>query len=465
MKHHRQLAAALACALAIGLGAGAVLATESTQPNTTPPILIAPNPNASHTVTETAPSADAALENTLSQEDATGEAAPVPDAEGTISFPNLADRVRKGNLTYLMLEEHISQAEATDYEEIKEQLREDMNTIANAQYALLTGSSNIATGMPMLDFALQGMYDASTSSTLQTLKSTYDAMREQYDMLRDGEIQADAADGIRQLRNTQNTIIKGAEALYAAYLTAQIQGASLERTLALLDRTIQELDIRYEMGQISALTLQQTRAKRTQVISGLQSLNVGLQNLSLRLEDMVGEPLTGTLQPAPLAPVTDVQLAAMDLETDLAAAKATSYDLYIAQKTLDDAKEVFDEAGEDNGHNPEKTEYRQAQHAWQAAQYTYEATVQGFDLSFRILFASVRDYAQVLTAAQTALALEEANYAADLLRYEQGVISNNTLLATEDNLNAARDTVTGAQLDLFTAYNNYRWAVEYGIVN
>ena len=463
MKQRRQLAAALACALAVSLGAGAVLANETAQTSAAPPLLIAPNPTASQRVTETLSSDTAAPETSVSQEDTTDTT--TPDAEGTVSFANLADRVRKGNLTFLMLEEHIAQVEATDYEEIMDQLRDDMNAIASTQAALLMGSSGIATGMPMLDYALQGMYDASTSSSLQTLQSAYDAMKEQYDKLRDGEIQAEAADGVRQLRNTQDIIIKGAEALYAGYLTAQIQGVSLDRTLAMLDRTIQELEIRYDMGQISALTLQQTRAKRDQVISGQQSLGMALQNLSLQLENMVGDPLTGTLQPAPLAPVTAAQLAAMDPVADLAAASAASYDLYIAQKTLDDAKEVFDEAGDEYGRNPAKTEYRQAQHAWQAAQYTYAATVQNFELSFRTLFASVNDYAQILTAAQTALTLEEANYAADLLRYEQGVISKNALLNTEDNLNAARDTVMGAQLDLFTAYNNNCWAVEHGILN
>ena len=54
MKHRRQLTAALACALAVALGAGAVLATETAQP-ATPPLLIAPNPNASQSVTEPLP--------------------------------------------------------------------------------------------------------------------------------------------------------------------------------------------------------------------------------------------------------------------------------------------------------------------------------------------------------------------------------------------------------------------------
>ena len=39
------------------------------------------------------------------------------------------------------------------------------------------------------------------------------------------------------------------------------------------------------------------------------------------------------------------------------------------------------------------------------------------------------------------------------------------LLDAEDTLAEAQDTVAGAEIDLFTAYNNYCWAVERGILN
>ena len=37
-------------------------------------------------------------------------------------------------------------------------------------------------------------------------------------------------------------------------------------------------------------------------------------------------------------------------------------------------------------------------------------------------------------------------------------------MCIRDRLYTAQDTVSGADRDLFTAYNNYRWAVDYGLL-
>ena len=75
------------------------------------------------------------------------------------------------------------------------------------------------------------------------------------------------------------------------------------------------------------------------------------------------------------------------------------------------------------------------------------------------------DILRRMDAARTALAVEQDNYAVDQLKYEQGTISENTLLTAKDDLDTAQDTVNTAQRNLFSAYNNYRWAVDYGILN
>ena len=51
------------------------------------------------------------------------------------------------------------------------------------------------------------------------------------------------------------------------------------------------------------------------------------------------------------------------------------------------------------------------------------------------------------------------------LKHSQGSLSDNGLLEAEDKVKSAQETVEGAEVDLFTAYNNYRWAVDYGILN
>ena len=154
----------------------------------------------------------------------------------------------------------------------------------------------------------------------------------------------------------------------------------------------------------------------------------------------------------------------MDVEKDLEKAKAASYDLYAAKLTLEDADEEYKDKAGDLGYNKDNYEYIAVKHRWQAAQYTYNAAVQNFELSFRSLYDSVQSYASALNAAKVSLECERSDLAAAQLRYEQGTISENALHTAEDELYTAQDTVSGAERDLFTAYNNYRWAVDYGLL-
>lgn len=403
-----------------------------------------------------------------SEGEAPEEPEPTPDPAGTISFDNLDRRVRAGNLNSLFLQENISIIEVIDYDKLKEDLRKGLNDVANAHWELTTGSPQISTGIPGmegLDAALQSIAAMSTSTAAQSLQAQYDTLREKFDDLKKGKLQAEAADQVRQLRDAQDSIVMVAEGMYIQLSELRAADEALERSLNALDRQIVELELRYKLGQISAMQLQQAKAGRTTLVSKRETLSMSAQTLAMNLEAMVGADLTGTVQLTALPTVSAQELEAMNLENDLAAAKEASFELYDARKTLDDAQEDFKDAGKEYNYNEKKYEYLQAQHTWQGAQYTYQSAVQTFELKFRALYAQVKDYAQALTAAQTALAVEQDNYGVDQLKYEQGTISKNALLTAEDDLNTARDTVATAERNLFSAYNDYRWAVDHGILN
>ncbi len=410
---------------------------------------------------------EAAAQAVPAAESGAAAAEPDPDPEGTVSFANLKSRVSAGNLNYLILQENIDSIKANDFEKMEQDMRDGLNGLADAQWQMVAGSSNIGTGItiPGLGQALQGIASLSVSATNASLQAQYDALREQYDDLKEGKIQEDLADAVRQLENTQNTIVLATESLFAQLKELDATDATLERSLAALDRQLQELELRCKLGQVSALTLKQAQAGRVSLVSSRETLASNARTARMNLNSLLGEELTRELKLGALPQVTDEQISQMDLEADLAAAREASYTLYAAKKTLDDAKEDYIDAGGDGYHNPKKAEYIQARHAWQAAQYTYEAAVQSFELSFRTLYSQIQDYRQVLGAARTALALEKDNYAVDQLKYEQGTISKNALLTARDDLSAAQDKVDTAQRNLFSAYHNYRWAVDYGILN
>ena len=368
-----------------------------------------------------------------------------PDAEGTLHFENLSARMRTGNYTLLSLEENVAAIECLDYDKMYEDLRNGLNSIASAQWGLI-------------------QMGQGESYTYETLTQRYDALRKTFDDIKEGKLQQDNADLVRQLRNAQASLLAAGESLYVGLLALEDQSAALTRQTAALDRTIEEVKLRYELGQVSAMTLQQTEAGKAQMESGKAAIDAAAAQLRRQLNAMIGEELTAPLTLNALPRVTAEQLAAMDVEKDLEKAKAVSYDLYAAKLTLEDADEEYKDKAGDLGYNEDNYEYIAVKHRWQAAQYTYNAAVQNFELSFRSLYDSVQSYASALNAAKVSLECERSDLAAAQLRYEQGTISENALHTAEDELYTAQDTVSGAERDLFTAYNNYRWAVDYGLL-
>ena len=369
-----------------------------------------------------------------------------PDAEGTLHFENLSARMKTGYYTVMSLEENIAAIECIDYDKMYEDLRDGLNQIAETQWMMLQ------------------IPGAGETYTYKSLQDQYDTLRKTFDDIKDGKLQQDNADLVRQLRDAENQLLMAGQTLYINLLGLEDQSAALTRQTAALDRTIEEVKLRYELGQVSAMTLQQTEAGKTQVESGKAALDAAVAQLRRQLNAMIGEELTAPLTLNALPGVTAEQLASMDVEKDLERAKAISYSLYAAKLTLDDADEEYKDKARDLGYNEDNYEYIAVKHRWQAAQYTYNAAVQNFELSFRSLYDSVQSYASALNAAKVSLECERSDLAAAQLRYEQGTISENALHTAEDELYTAQDTVSGAERDLFTAYNNYRWAVDYGLL-
>ena len=408
-----------------------------------------------------------ALADEQTAADRPAAAAASADTSGTLRFEDLNARIRSGSYTILSLEETIAMIESIDYERVESDLRDALNGIAESQWQMTASMNGLSSLIP----------DPATGSVVgqlgsmvgtmgsQSLQSTYSSLKDQFDAVRDGDLQEDNAALVRQLRNAEDTAVMMGQSLYVTLLDLEAQSAALARQDAALDRSIAEMELRYQLGQISAMTLEQVKAGKTQLESGKATLDRNIAALRRQLNAMTGAELTASLTLTGLTEVTAEQLAAMDLEKDLEKAKAASYTLFDAKKTLDDADDTYRDDANYYGYNESNYRFQQVKHTWQAAQYTYNAAVQSYELSFRSLYDSVKDSAQILNAAQTALAVKRADLQTAQTKYDQGAISENALHTAEDDLCAAQDTVTGAAHDLFTAYNNYCWAVEYGLIN
>ena len=381
----------------------------------------------------------------------------VPDEVGTVTFANLERRLREKNLQLNAIEENILIIEEIDYDDLYEDLRKQLNDIAKMQWSLVTIPDEAIAGGMVSGF--------ERDKSLDQLDQAYDATRDAFDAIADGEMQKDNADVVWQLNSLEDQIVMGGEALYVALAGLEIKEAGLQRQLAALNRTVEEMELRYNMGQISALQLSEIKAGRTSLVSGLETLRMNISNYKLQLELMIGAEQTGSITLGILPEVAAEELSAMNLEEDLLTAKTNSYALHAAALTLEDAAEAYDDAGGDGYLKPEKYEYRKAKHTWNSAQYTYNNTVQEFELKFRTLYAQVQDCYQIWNSALVSLESEESNFRASEMKYQQGTISMNAYLDAQDALAAAEETVKSAANDLFSMYNTYCWAVQHGILN
>ena len=407
---------ALALALAMLLGSGAASADDGTGAAETP----------------AAEAASTETEGTSAEAEAPK---PEPDAEGTLSFGNLGARMKENYLPLLALNESIIDVESHDYEWRYENLRISLNEMA----------------------AEQGVYAWSNPLYTQAISS--------FDKVKDGTAEKDDRDLLWKYRNTQELAVVGGETLYIQVKAMQAQDEEISRGLTKLDRTLQEMELRRELGQVSELSLTQLKNQRTQTASGQQTLRMGIETALLTLKNMVGAELDKPLSLGALPEVTAEQLAAMDLEADLEKARAVSYELYDAKKQVDDfrkgdySKIVF------SGRNDKFFEVSQAKHALEAMKLNQQQTERDYERNFRTLYAQVKDAAQVLDAKRVAVESQEMSYAAAALKFEQGSISANALADAADELTAAKDAVANAERDLFSKYRSYCWAVEYGILN
>lgn len=128
-----------------------------------------------------------------------------------MTWANLDSRIREGSLSALILAENIGGIEGIDYDLMYDDLRRQINDIADLQWMMV----------------LMG-----NSMGADALDQTYDALRETFDAIKDGELQADNADVVWQLEDTVNQVVSGGETLYITLLGLEQQAADGQRGLA-----------------------------------------------------------------------------------------------------------------------------------------------------------------------------------------------------------------------------------------
>ena len=458
-KHTRVLALGLTCTALLSLATPAMAARQNTS---TTPI------SASGTTSVTIPS------------------------DGTLSFSQIGERVKANNLTLKAAEESLKQAKAMDWDDAIDEMEDAIDNLDIQISQLLNGSTNqLATANAALTASLDKVsvsgkkienlgdvinsaINVSMLKTLaqygqmqaESLKSTKESLEDQLDDLKEQkqDYQKTLKDTERQIDYAADQTISGAESLYLTILSTQLQLDGLKNnTLASTQRSLKVIELRYQLGQVSKLTLTQVQNGYESLASSITSLENTVSTLYSSLQSLMGDVPTGKLQLLDTPSVTANELSYLNYASDLSKAKENSYTLYTADRAVEDAEDAMNDARRDEGKN--SYQYKMAEYAYQSSLYKKDAAVASFEASFLNLYKAIAPAQTALAAKQSALAYEQQMYAVAEKKYQLGNLSANALQDAKDTLDSAQRDVEAAQLDLFTAYHSYDQAVKLGLVS
>lgn len=458
-KHTRVLALGLTCTALLSLATPAMAARQNTS---TTPI------SASGTTSVTIPS------------------------DGTLAFSQIGERVKANNLTLKAAEESLKQAKAMDWDDAIDEMEDAIDNLDIQISQLINGSSyqleaankalteslgkvSVSEGtISNLPDVIKNTITVSTLQTLseygkiqaESLKASKESLEDQLDDLKEQkqDYQKTLKDTERQIDYAADQTISGAESLYLTILSTQLQLDGLKNnTLASTQRSLKEIELRYQLGQVSKLTLTQVQNGYESLASSITSLENTVSTLYSSLQSLMGDVPTGKLRLLDTPSVTADELSYLNYASDLAKAKENSYSLYTADRAVEDAEDAMNDARRDEGKN--SYQYKMAEYAYQSSLYKKDAAVASFEASFLNLYKAIAPAQSALAAKQSALAYEQQMYAVAEKKYQLGNLSANALQDAKDTLDSAQRDVEAAQLDLFTAYHSYDQAVKLGLVS
>ena len=421
----------------------------------------------------------------------TGNTSVTIPSDGTLSFDQIGPRVKANNLTLKAAQESLKSAEAMDWDEAIDEM-EDAIDAMELQISMLvsSGAGELANAKKNLEHTLKqiaitegkisnvsditdGMFDSLSLIALgkysemqaASLKASLESMEDQLDDLQDQkeDYQKTLEDTARQIDYAAAQTIAGAESLYLTILSTQLQLEALQETMESTQRSLREVELRYELGQVSQLTLLQAQSGYDSLKASMDSLENTISTLYSSLQSLMGDVPTGRLTLTSTPYVTQGQLAAISYTSDLEKAKENSYTLYASARSVEDAKQAMDDARREEGKN--SYQYKMAEYTYQSTLYQNDATIAEFELSFQSLYKALAPAQAALSAKESALAYEEQVYAVAERKHELGNLSDIALLDAKNSLNTAKRVVSAAEMELYSEYHSYEQAVKQGLVS
>ena len=352
------------------------------------------------------------------------------DAQGTASFENIDARVKDSSPMILAYNEMIAAVDSVDRATAYSDLLDANNDLADVLWAFLQLGDTGAVWM---------------------IKDQQEQLKDQLNAYKTENYDKTYSDLVKPIENLSNLIIQGAQSLYLNISTLEQEIERSSSQLATMDRTVRETRVLYDLGRVSALDCATIEAARDVASRQLDVLMAQSRKMKMYLQFLIGDTPTGVLTLVPVPEVTQEQISSLQYDADLKAGIENSYDLYIMEQAVSDAKDTWDDA--DSGYK--KTS---AEHSYNAAVLALEAKKQAFQQSFNAVYSDIGVAQSAASAAVEDLAYQQKLYDAAQLRFSLGMISKSALLTAKANFAIAQLAEQTANIGLTSAYNTYCWA-------
>lgn len=323
-----------------------------------------------------------------------------------ISYDNIEEIV-DGSLDFSSQAAALNQA-LQALKQTQQGLNQFSQQLANAQAQLPEGSelAGVLSGMQLVTGSLNSQLASNSNSMSQS------------------SVQIDQA---------RDQIVIGAKNLFIAYHSLEDQKQELQRSLDVFDKNMAAYEKQYELGMITALDLENMKASRNTINSGLDTMEMEITALRRSFNTLIGrnysQALTLKSLPRPDTDYVDKIKFSDDLEDAVSNNSAWG-----GSASIPSNNENFDE---NKG---------------------------SFGASFRKLYENIGDKQRLLEKEQNTLALETKNYEASKRKFDLGMLSQLAMVSAQDKLDAQTAKVKTAETNLFSAIEQYKWALDFGII-
>ena len=384
---------------------------------------------------------------------------PVQDSQ-SVTFNSLENKIRTYNQSIKSFEKTLASINSTDvslqFDKQRFQYSEQNQALQKQVDAYKQAINQLQQAIPSADEATKSALTAQIGAMTilqKQAEGTITANNAIVAGLNDAEEDAENelaetyTSTKKQLDNAADQIVMGAQTQYITLVTIDNNITALERSISAIDRTTPVMEKQLEIGMVSELDLKTLQNQRDTAQSSLESIINQKETLQNSLSVMLGNDANTTVTVEGL-PDISYDIKKINYTQDLESAMKNSYTIWQKQDALKKASNDYED------------DVTSTLDAYDAAKLDLEAAKVQTENSFKALYETLLEKQRLLEQANENLTLAEQNFKVSEVKYNIGNISKLEYENAKDTLESSKDAIKTAEVELFTAYNNYQWGIK-----